>query len=281
MTVDTQLAATLSELPQGTDADPLPIAEEAEYDESWRWPPEFETWLTTHLPGNATVVNLAAGNSPLGDIKIDGYPHHDDIYIDDISDLSLPDNTADCVLSDPPWKVQDSKTRKKWFAEAVRITRPRGIIIYNAGWEPTHDHAELLDTRVRVDDDGATATYLTLYEVNPPADAAGEAICRQYRGDSASPPSLPRFDSTPRTPDHREAYVYRTYVNDYPDAGEFDPRIVDPSDDTYLCPHCNSPYLLPHPDIADDPPGFECQECNFRALRSELLFTGGSTISNN
>jgi len=42
---------------------------EHQFTSSWRWPPEFEEWVESHASGY--TVNICAGLSPIGDVRID------------------------------------------------------------------------------------------------------------------------------------------------------------------------------------------------------------------
>lgn len=272
---DKRLADALAKLPQGpTDTPLIDTDSTAGYDDSWRWPTALEDFITDHLQEESTVINAPAGLSTLGDILIDADPQHKDVYMDDISALSLPTNCADLVLSDPPWKVQSKTQRKRWFDEVVRITKPEGRIIYNAGWIPDHDRVTHLDTRTRVDDDIGSATYLTLYRKDPPAGpVAAETLQRVYQG-IASLNQLMAFGGDPDPP-LRKKQVYHTLVQpvhraEQFDADDVDPRIMDPGYERFYCPACSCHRLAPMSLSTHDEILYECRRCGFRAKADEI-----------
>jgi hypothetical protein len=191
---------------------------------------------------------------------------------------------ADLVLSDPPWKVQETSRRKEWFDQLVRITKPEGRIIHNAGWIPDHDHATRLDESVRVDDDVGTATYLTLFRKETPPGENTDHIQQAYRG-AASLSHIDEFGDAP-TPSHHTKAVYRSLVappveSDCAnlDGGTVDPRLLDPSREDLSCPQCDHSSLQPL--SLSDHAGtlYECPHCGFRARPAETAAGGDRPLS--
>jgi Zn ribbon nucleic-acid-binding protein len=274
---DKRLADALARLPSGPQTDPLIDTDgTAGFDDSWRWPAALEDFIIDHMNDDSTVVNAPAGQSTLGDVLIDADPQHEDVYMDDIGEMALPNSCADLVLSDPPWKVQSTDLRERWFKEAVRIAKSEGRIIYNAGWIPDHDRVTHLDTRTRVDDDVGSATYLTLYRKDPPpGPVAAEELQKAYRG-VASLNQLMAFGDDPEPPHHRKV-VYNNLVTPILggncsrfDADDVDPRIMDPKYHRFNCPACSNRRLEPMSVESFADILYECRHCGFRARHDEV-----------
>lgn len=74
----------------------------------------------------------------------DGYACNGDMY-----DLPFDDNTFDTTISDPPWLNLSADEREQLFDELVRVTKPTGILLYNATWKPEHTFTNRYKLRFR------------------------------------------------------------------------------------------------------------------------------------
>ena len=130
---------------------------EHRFSQGWAWPPDVREWVEEHIDGY--TLNICAGRSRIGDVKVDMDPRLDPDVVADMNDLPFEHGTFDSVVSDPPWNL-DYFDRREPFYEAVRMLKPGGILIYNAPWKPTSSWVTLEDSFTRVDDDWAEVSVL-------------------------------------------------------------------------------------------------------------------------
>lgn len=126
----------------------------------WIWPEKVERKIKNYIRGY--TLNVCAGRSKLGDIKIDLDPIGPGVERGDMNNLPYPDNTFDTVISDPPWKINFFKRMKPFF-EAVRVCKIGGRIIYNCVWRPTSKFVELEKAIVRSDGNFTNVSIIWIF----------------------------------------------------------------------------------------------------------------------
>lgn len=114
-------------------------ARATEFSPGWSW----HSRLTEHVEEavadlDGEVANLCCGSSKLGDVRVDKLESWEDAdgethqtgatHQEDATDLPFEDDRFAAVVTDPPWKV-DPETRVRLFSEAVRVTKPGGVVI--------------------------------------------------------------------------------------------------------------------------------------------------------
>jgi len=127
---------------------------------SWIWDKSFNALIKKHIKGYS--LNVCAGNSPLGDKKIDLDPQDKSIIKGDMRNLPFNDETFDTVISDPPWKI-NFYNRWKIFFECVRVCKTGGIIIYNAYWIPHSNITTLDKTFIRQDHPFSNTSIVSIF----------------------------------------------------------------------------------------------------------------------
>ena len=115
---------------------------------SWVWGKTVEDFVRSRMAGY--TLNACAGESSLGDVKIDLDPKDKSVIKADMKDLPFDNCTFDTVIQDPPWKI-GYYDRWKPFFECVRVCKVEGMIIYNAYWIPSSKATKLTDVVVRQD----------------------------------------------------------------------------------------------------------------------------------
>jgi hypothetical protein len=95
-------------------------------------------------------LNVCAGASKLGDIRIDLDPKDSSVIKGDMRNLPYPNCHFDTVIQDPPWKI-GFYLRMRPFFECVRVCKVGGRIIYNAYWLPGSKAVELEEAWIRQD----------------------------------------------------------------------------------------------------------------------------------
>jgi len=108
-------------------------------------------------------LNVCAGKSTLGDVKVDLYPQAEGVMKADMRNLPFEDNTFDTVISDPPWKI-GFYHRMKPFFECVRVCKIKGRIIYDAYWIPTSKLVKLEELYVRQDTDWFNTSVISVFK---------------------------------------------------------------------------------------------------------------------
>ena len=129
--------------------------------ECWIWNKSVEDFVKKRIKGYS--LNVCSGKSSLGDVRIDLDPKDKSVVKGDMKKLSFKNSTFDCVISDPPWKI-NRFDRVKTFFELVRVCKIGGIIIYNATWIPTSKDIKLLETWVRQDVYFGEASIISVFE---------------------------------------------------------------------------------------------------------------------
>lgn len=127
----------------------------------WIWNGTVENFVKQKIKGYA--LNICAGKSKLGDVKIDLDPKDKSIIKMDMKKLNFKDNTFDTVIQDPPWKI-GYYDRWKPFFECIRVCKIGGIIIYNAYWIPQSDDVKLLEAWVRSDEPFTNTSIISVFK---------------------------------------------------------------------------------------------------------------------
>jgi len=128
--------------------------------ESWIWNKTVEEFIKNKIIGYS--LNVCAGISKLGDIKVDLDPKDKSIIKADMKKLPFEDETFDTVIEDPPWKI-GYFDRWQPFFECVRVCKIGGRIIYNAYWIPTSKLVELEETIVRQDGAFTNTSIISIF----------------------------------------------------------------------------------------------------------------------
>lgn len=128
---------------------------------SWIWNKTVEDFVKERIKGYS--INICAGKSPLGDVKIDLDPQDKSVIRGDMKDLKIKDNKFDTVIQDPPWKI-GYYDRWKPFFECVRICKIGGQIIYNAYWIPQSEDCELVECYIRQDTTFANTSIISVFK---------------------------------------------------------------------------------------------------------------------
>lgn len=102
---------------------------ELKFKQIWRWPKDLEDFITERAEGY--VVHVCAGESRLGDLRIDKYT---DVEVNgDMFDIPLDADLADTTVCDPPFNVGYHR-RHYLHWELRRITKVGGRILFKAPW---------------------------------------------------------------------------------------------------------------------------------------------------
>jgi len=137
------------------------MKKETKLQSCWVWNETVENFVKSRIKGYS--LNVCAGKSSLGDVKIDLDPQDKSIIRGDMKKLSFGSNTFDTVIEDPPWKI-GFYDRWKPFFECVRVCKVGGIIIYNAYWLPQSDDVVLKECFVRSDQPFTNASIIAVFE---------------------------------------------------------------------------------------------------------------------
>ena len=127
----------------------------------WIWNKSVEDFVKERIYGYS--LNVCAGKSSIGDIKIDLDPKDKSILKGDMRLLPFKSNKFDTVVSDPPWKIGYYERFKPFF-ECVRVCKIGGTIIYNAYWIPTSKCVKLKEIIVREDTNWANTSIISIFE---------------------------------------------------------------------------------------------------------------------
>jgi len=127
----------------------------------WVWNKSVEEFVKSRIKGYS--LNVCAGKSSLGDVKMDLDPQDKSIIRGDMKNLPFDTNTFDTVIEDPPWKI-GYYDRWKPFFECVRVCKVGGIIIYNAYWLPQSDDVKLKECYARSDSSFTNVSIIAVFE---------------------------------------------------------------------------------------------------------------------
>ncbi len=126
----------------------------------WTWDRTVNDFVKNKVKGYS--LNVCAGLSPVGDIKIDLDPKKRDVGMADMNNLPYRDNTFDTVISDPPWKIGFFQRMKPFF-ECVRVCKLGGCIIYNATWRPLSQSVKLEEVVIRTDNNWSNISAIWVF----------------------------------------------------------------------------------------------------------------------
>jgi len=129
--------------------------------QSWVWNEKVSALIKKYIKGYS--LNCPAGLSEIGDVRGDLEPQAAGIKQMDMNKLPFPDNSFDCVISDPPWKINFFKRMKPFF-ECVRVCKTGGRIIYNCTWRPTSKYVQLEDVIIRTDAPWAMVSAIWIFK---------------------------------------------------------------------------------------------------------------------
>tara|TARA_Y100001963_G_C6691652_1_gene404927 strand:+ start:388 stop:819 length:432 start_codon:yes stop_codon:yes gene_type:complete len=127
---------------------------------SWIWPKKVHELVESHINGRS--VNICAGQSTLGTVKVDLDKKNKPDVIANMRNLPFDDDSFDTVISDPPWKLGYYQRWKPFF-ECVRVCKIGGKIIYNSTWMPDSDQVKLIDCWIRSDTPFGNASFIGVY----------------------------------------------------------------------------------------------------------------------
>ena len=129
--------------------------------ESWVWNNVVSDFVLPLIKGYS--LNVCAGKSPLGNVKLDLDPADKSIMKGDMRDLPFKNETFDTVIQDPPWKIGYYERMRPFF-ECVRVTKVGGLIIYNATWIPESQSTKLIKVFVRQDNSFSNTSIISLHK---------------------------------------------------------------------------------------------------------------------
>jgi len=127
----------------------------------WVWDKTVNDFVKERVNGYS--LNVCAGLSPIGDVKVDLEPRGSKIALADMNKLPYRDNTFDTVISDPPWKIGFFQRMKPFF-EAVRVCKVGGTIIYNSTWKPISKVVELQEQVIRTDNNWSNVSIIWIFK---------------------------------------------------------------------------------------------------------------------
>ena len=127
----------------------------------WVWNESVSEFVRRRVRGYS--LNVCAGKSDIGSIKVDLDPKDRSVIKGDFKSLKFDDNTFDTVIQYPPWKI-GYYDRWKPFFECVRVCKIGGTIIYNAYWLPQSDDVELMECCVRSDEPFTNASIISVFK---------------------------------------------------------------------------------------------------------------------
>ena len=137
----------------------------AKWVKSWEWPQDITDEVESRLlPGR--TLNICAGASRLGDVKIDLDPQNAEVQKGDMRDLQFENESFENVIIDPPWKLGYYQ-RFRPFYEAVRVCKRGGLVFYNATWIPPSDECELVGVYVRRDSHWGNVSVVSIHKRGP------------------------------------------------------------------------------------------------------------------
>lgn len=140
------------------------IASKHTFKASWKQPEDVDRYLRERT--EAPSVNVCAGKSPLGDVKLDADRDLSPDVLADMERLPLRDASFETVLFDPPWKL-NYFDRQRGFFECVRVCRPNGRILFNARWLAESENTEIEEIIVRADDPWANVSTIAIHRKQP------------------------------------------------------------------------------------------------------------------
>lgn len=129
--------------------------------DSWIWNKTVEEFVKDKIKGKS--LNVCAGKSKLGTVKLDLDPADKTIIRGDMIKLPFADESFDTVIQDPPWKIGYYQRMKPFF-ECVRVCKIGGRIIYNAYWIPTSKMVKLEEAHIRRDTEWGNTSIISIFK---------------------------------------------------------------------------------------------------------------------
>ncbi len=129
--------------------------------DSWVWKGTVTDFIRDKMVGRS--LNVCAGLSDLGDVRVDLDPKDKAILKADMINLPFASCSFDTVIQDPPWKI-GFYNRMKPFFECVRVCKVGGRIIYNAYWIPTSLAVKLTGIWIRQDKAWTNTSIISVFE---------------------------------------------------------------------------------------------------------------------
>jgi hypothetical protein len=146
----------------------------------WVWDKTVNDFARENIIGKS--INICAGLSDVGDVKVDLEPKLEGVIKADMNNLDYEDNSFDTVISDPPWKIGFFQ-RTAPFLECVRICKVGGRIIYNSTWKPISKYVKLESQVIRTDNNWSNVSVIWIFtkiadieEKNSQSPKEGEKI---------------------------------------------------------------------------------------------------------
>lgn len=129
---------------------------------SWIWNDTVSSFVEKNIVGYS--LNVCAGKSKLGDVRLDLDPQDRSIIRGDMRALPFKSNLFDTVIEDPPWKISYYERFRPFF-ECVRVCKVGGLIIYNAYWIPMtpSGDAKRIKTVIRQDNDFTNTSIISVF----------------------------------------------------------------------------------------------------------------------
>lgn len=132
----------------------------------WKQPEDVDRILR-EATADCYTLNVCAGESPLGDVKVDAQPRQPDAIPADMNRLPFDDNSFEAAIVDPPWNLNYFKRQKPLF-EPIRVVEPNGVVFFNARWigesQQTRIDPPLL---IRADDPWGDISVIVAHRVDP------------------------------------------------------------------------------------------------------------------
>lgn len=127
----------------------------------WVWDKTVNEFVKSKVVGYS--LNVCAGLSPVGDVRVDLDPKKKGVGMADMNKLPFTDNSFDTVISDPPWKIGLFQ-RMRPFSECVRVCKPGGRIIYNCTWRPVSRYVVLEEAVIRTDNNWSNVSVIWIFK---------------------------------------------------------------------------------------------------------------------
>lgn len=140
---------------------PNKIRNNCKLTKSWVWDKKVNDFAKERIIGKS--INICAGLSNVGDVKIDLDPQNSSVIKGDMINLPYEDESFDTVISDPPWKIGFFQRQKPFF-EAIRLCKIGGRIIYNCTWKPISKCVELEEAIIRTDNNWANVSVIWVFK---------------------------------------------------------------------------------------------------------------------
>jgi hypothetical protein len=153
------------------DADRNPFAGAAldadhTYEGAWRMPADIDR-LLRETTADGYTLNVCAGKLDVGDVLVDADPQLPHAIPADMDNLPFEDATFDYVILDPPWKLNYYKRQTPFF-EAVRVTKPDGLILANWLWIGESQNTRIDGPMfIRADDPWANISVIVPHRKQP------------------------------------------------------------------------------------------------------------------